>query len=215
MPISIAQWQSTWNKLGLTAPQTHVFDSLMQAYSEPHRHYHTVRHLEECFAKLDELQTEAVHLGEIELALWFHDAIYNVKRHDNEDKSADWAVACLRQANAPDAITRHVRSLILATRHHGPTTNSDASVLLDVDLSILGSSSERFQEYEQQIRDEYRHVPLPLFAHKRKEVLEGFLKRPRIFNTGTFFERYESLARRNIEHALDSFKHLPQLQEGR
>lgn len=202
MTISIEQWQSTWNKLGLRAPAAHVFDAIMQAYSEPHRHYHTIRHLEECFSKLEELQAEAVHMGEIELALWFHDAIYDVKRHDNEEKSAAWACACLRQANAPEAITQHVGSLILATRHHEPTTDTDAQVLLDVDLAILGAPPERFQEYEQQIRDEYRHVPLPLFTHKRRQVLEGFLKRPRIFNTAAFFERYESLARRNIEIAL-------------
>lgn len=213
MFISIAQWQSTWHKLGLRAPEAPVFDSLMRAYSEPHRHYHTVRHLQECFSKLEELQTDAVHIGEIELALWFHDAIYNVKRHDNEEQSAEWAVSCLRQANAPDAITQHVRSLILATRHHAPTTDTDASVLLDVDLSILGASPERFQEYEQQIRDEYRHVPLPLFAHKRKEVLEGFLKRPRIFNTNAFFDRYELQARNNIGNALNCHKNLSPLRE--
>lgn len=202
MPISFEQWQSTWNKLGLRAPEAQVFDSIMQAYSEPHRHYHTVRHLEECFAKLEELQAEAVHIGEIELALWFHDAIYNVKRHDNEEKSAAWAVSCLRQANAPDEVIQHVHSLILATRHHGPTTDGDASVLLDVDLSILGAPPERFQEYEQQIRDEYRHVPLPLFAYKRKMVLEAFLKRPRIFDSSVFLDRYELQARNNIGNAL-------------
>ena len=175
----------------------------MRAYSEPHRHYHTVRHLEECFSKLEELQSEAVHIGEIELALWFHDAVYDVKRHDNEEKSAEWACSCLRQAKAPVEITQHVRSLISATRHHAPTMDIDTKILLDVDLSILGTSPERFQEYAQQIRDEYRHVPLPLFAHKRKVVLECFLKRPRIFNTGAFFERYESHARNNIENEMN------------
>ena len=201
MPISIEQWQSTWNKLGLRAPEA-LFDAVMQAYSEPHRHYHTLRHLEECFSRLEELRPEAVHLGEIELALWFHDAIYDTRRHDNEEKSAGWACSCLEQAGAPEEITRRVRSLILATQRHEAATDADANFLLDVDLSILAAPPERFREYERQIRDEYRHVPLPLFRQKRKEVLEGFLNRPRIFNTGAFFERYESQARSNIESVL-------------
>lgn len=202
MPLSIERWQATWIKLGLDAPAEAWFHSLMRAYSEPHRHYHTLRHLEECFSKLQELQAEALHMGEIELALWFHDAIYNVKRHDNEEKSAEWAGDCLRQANAPDETIQRVRTLILATRHHQPDTGIDAGVLSDADLSILAASPERFREYEQQIRDEYCHVPLSQFICKRRKVLLGFLNRPRIFNTGAFFERYELQARNNIKNAL-------------
>jgi predicted metal-dependent HD superfamily phosphohydrolase len=202
MPISIAQWQSTWSKLQLQAPDARLFDSVVQHYSQAHRCYHTLCHLEECFAKLEELRSEAVHAAEIELALWFHDAVYEVRRQDNEERSAEWACACLRQAGAADDVVQRVHALIMATRHHRPAADVDAQILLDVDLSILAAPAERFHEYERQIRAEYRHVPLPLFIHKREKLLEAFLSRARIFNTDTFFERYEQQARNNIVHAL-------------
>jgi predicted metal-dependent HD superfamily phosphohydrolase len=202
MSISIERWQSTWSKLGLEAPQAPLFDSIIQHYSEPHRYYHTVRHLEECFAKLEELRAEAQCLGEIELALWFHDAVYALSRHDNEEKSAKWAYTCLQAVNAPSEMMERVYSLVMATRHNAPSSDIDAKILVDVDLSILAAPCSRFQEYEQQIRNEYRHVPSLQFNQKRKEVLEIFLNRSRIFNTNTFFERYELQARNNIVQAI-------------
>lgn len=202
MSMSLERWQSTWSKLRLEAPQPQVFDAIIQHYSEPHRHYHTARHLEECFAKLEELRAEAQHLGEIELALWFHDAVYAVSLHDNEEQSAKWAYACLQAVNAPIEMMERVYSLVMATRHHAPPSNIDAKILVDVDLSILAAPCSRFQEYEQQIRNEYRHVPSLQFKQKRKRVLESFLNRARIFNTDTFFERYELQARNNIVQAI-------------
>jgi predicted metal-dependent HD superfamily phosphohydrolase len=197
------QWQSTWQKLSLPAAGDQTFDDICHRYREPHRKYHTVQHLEECFAKLQELQFEAMRIGEVELALWFHDAVYDVFRHDNEEKSAELACSRLQQVRASGEIINRVRGLIMATRHHEPE-GVDAQVLVDVDLSILGESPSRFQEYEQQIRGEYRHVPSLLFTHKRKKVLEGFLRRDRIFKTDVFFERYEKQARENLVGSLQS-----------
>jgi predicted metal-dependent HD superfamily phosphohydrolase len=48
-----------------------------------------------------------------------------------------------------------VRDLILATRHDVSPPGGDAALLVDVDLAILGSPAERFDEYERQVRQEY------------------------------------------------------------
>lgn len=198
MTLLPANWQSTWRRLGAKIADEQLYHALLACYGEPHRAYHTVRHLEECFTHFSALHTFAIHPAEIELALWFHDAIYDVKRHDNEERSADWASACMLQVNLDEEVAARVHALILATRHQVVPSGIDAEILVDVDLSILAAPAPRFDEYERQIREEYRHVPQALFSLKRKQILEEFLARPRIFMTPLFFERHEERARENI-----------------
>jgi predicted metal-dependent HD superfamily phosphohydrolase len=183
-------------------PDPLVFDNLIARYSEPHRKYHTLRHLDECFAKLEELRTVAQHPEEVEFALWFHDAIYDTKRPDNEAKSADLARATAIAANLSPALGYRIHTLILSTRHDAVPHDVDAKVLIDVDLSILGETSERFDEYENQVREEYSWVSASVFCSKRREILKGFLARTTIFNTQKFVETYEAQARANLERSL-------------
>lgn len=202
MTLLLTNWQSTWRRLGAQTADEALYHALVACYGEPHRAYHTLRHLEECLTHFAALQSFAIHPAELELALWFHDAIYDVKRHDNEARSADWAVACMRQANLDEAAAARVHSLILATRHQVLPSGVDAEILVDVDLSILAAPAPRFDEYERQVREEYRHVPQALFSLKRKQILEEFLARPRIFMTPLFFERHEERARLNLVRSL-------------
>ena len=74
---NLAQWNQMWVRWDVAAPDTTVFERLIAAYSEPHRKYHTLQHLNECFTKLEELRTETRHPEEVEFALWFHDAVYD------------------------------------------------------------------------------------------------------------------------------------------
>jgi len=94
----------------------------------------------------------------------------------------------------------------MATKAHDPSLQPDAPLLVDVDLSILGKSEERFWEYENQIRLEYDWVPDGTFATKRAEILEQFLARPRIYSTEQFFDRYERRARGNILASVQKLK---------
>ena len=192
-----------WRQLGAANPDPRLHGELIARYSEPHRRYHTVRHLDECFEKLDEIRSLARHPAEIELALWFHDAIYDVKRHDNEEKSADWARASATAAGVAADACERVYSLILSTRHQVAASGVDAEILVDIDLSILGAVLVRFDEYERQVREEYSWVPDFLFRRERKAILKEFLARPRIFSTTHFRDRYEQQARSNIERSLE------------
>ena len=200
--LSLAQWQQMWVRLGVAEPSTAVFEELVARYSEPHRRYHTIRHLDECFAKLEELRPEASHPEEIEVALWFHDAIYDTKRQDNEAKSAAWARATASAANLPADVGDRIHSLIMVTRHDAEPHEQDEKILVDVDLSILGESPERFDEYESQVPEEYSWVPAIVFRSERRKILQGFLMRASIFNTRKFIESYEERARANLERSL-------------
>jgi predicted metal-dependent HD superfamily phosphohydrolase len=200
---SLTAWRTMWKRLGLAAPDEFLFDDLVAGYREPHRHYHTLQHLDECFAKLQMVTADAQHPEEIELALWFHDAIYDVERADNEARSADWARAAVASAELPAAIADRVHALVMATRHNAVPTDVDQQLLVDVDLSILGASDDRFDEYERQIRAEYSAIPLAQFRAARRRVLAEFLGRPAIFNTNAFVAIYEVQARHNLARSIE------------
>lgn len=199
----IDRWRTTWKALGVEAVNDELYGVLIARYSERHRKYHTVRHLDECFARLDEARSNAARAHEIELALWFHDAVYEVRNQDNEEQSASWAQSAAREAGLSVAVGERLQQLILATKHNADAPSQDAALLVDVDLAILGAVAERFDEYEQQIRQEYSWVPGFLFRRKRREILEAFLARPHIYNTNHFRDRYEAVARANLARSIE------------
>ena len=185
-------------------PAAELYEQVLARYAEPQRHYHTPHHLDECFAQLDGARELAERPAEVELALWFHDAIYDPKRHDNEALSAIWArTSALSSGIERDAADR-IEVLILCTRHEAAPQDRDAKLLVDIDLSILGASAARFAEYEAQVRREYIWVPAFLYRRKRREILEGFLARPTLFSTAPFRERLEAPARANLARSIAS-----------
>jgi predicted metal-dependent HD superfamily phosphohydrolase len=194
-----SRWAGAWRALG-ASPEPALLARLIAAYSEPHRHYHTLRHLEECFAHLQSLGSLAQHPAEVELALWFHDAIYDTRRRDSERRSAEWACQALSPVSS--AAAKRVASLVMATRHAAAPEGIDAQVLVDVDLAILGAPAERFDEYELQVRREYAWAPLPLYRRARRRILESLLARAAIYATAQFVERYEAQARDNLARSL-------------
>ena len=202
--ISIDRWRNVWRELGAATVDELLFHQLVASYSEPHRKYHTVQHLEECLAHLDHVRSEAERAGEVELALWFHDAFYDTLRKDNEKRSAEWARESALASGLSSEQANRVYALILVTMHDAIAAGRDAAVLVDVDLSILGADAARFDEYEGQIREEYAWVPGPLYRKSRRKILRGFLERERIYSTEYFLARHESQARENIARSLDS-----------
>lgn len=155
---------------------------------------------------LDEFK-EARHLAEnpdaVELAIWYHDAIYDPRATDNENQSAALVVEMIKAASLPDSLQKTVANLIVSTSHaFCELVSSDAKLLVDIDLTILGQPEEVFDEYERQIRTEYGWVPEGLFTAGRRAILKSFLDRPSVFQTDFFQAKYEAQARRNITHSL-------------
>lgn len=154
--LTLARRQQLWAALGASRSDDALFGQLLAAWNEPQRHYHTQQHLHECLSQFELLRAAADHPAEIELALWFHDAVYDVHAHDNEVRSADWARSAMQAAGMSDAIIQRVTALILATCHDAAPQTCDQQLLLDIDLSILGAPAARFAEYTQQVRAEYQ-----------------------------------------------------------
>ena len=138
------------------------------------------------------------------MALWFHDAVYQPFSNTNEEDSAQWAVDWLTKRGAESAEIKRIESRILATKSHGAARNLDRRYMLDIDLSILGASPKVYDEFESNIRREYKRVPKLIFRRKRKAILEGFLTRPNIYITDYFQNRLEQQARVNIANAISN-----------
>ena len=202
MPELHRSWAHAWRGAGATGDGDAIHQALVAAYDEPHRKYHTSQHLNECIDLFETVEGMALHASEIELALWFHDAVYDVKRADNEESSAAWAKSAVLQAGAAHQVADRIHSLVMVTRHTGVPAAPDEQLLVDIDLAILGAGKERFAEYERQIREEYAFAPAWLFRRKRRAVLKSFLDRERIYGTDHFHERLEQRARDNLRLAV-------------
>lgn len=200
--MRLERWRRSWRELGQPAADEALFHRLVACWSEGHRHYHTLQHLYECLDLFEEVRGTAQRPGEIELALWFHDAVYHPRRDDNEERSAEWARASVLEAGLPSATADRLHALVMATRHEAVPQDPDAQLLVDVDLAILGSDPQRFDESDGQIRLEYAHVPEDEFRAGRRRVLGEFLARPRLYSTGYFHSRFEQQARANLTRAL-------------
>lgn len=201
--VLAGHWHALWATLSLTPPPD-LLARLLSRYAEPHRHYHATQHLAECLSHTERIQALAERPTEVLAALWFHDAIYDTQRHDNEALSADWAHQALLEAGAEAAMADRVHQLVMATQHRAEPVTPDEQVLVDVDLSILGATPGRFTQYEAQIKAEYAWVPEAIFSQKRREVLSSFLARPRLYATDVFEALYEARARENLRQALHS-----------
>lgn len=196
--LGLDAWTDSWSALGASDAPREVHPQLLSRYAERHRAYHTTQHLRECLDLRQEFATLCTSPAEVDIALWFHDAIYEPARNDNEARSADWLDAVAAEAALSPEVRDRLRSLVMATRHSAKPATPDEAVLVDIDLAILGAPPGRFAEYETQVRQEYIWVPGWLYRRKRREILAGFLAREAIYSTPVARERFEAQARRNL-----------------
>jgi predicted metal-dependent HD superfamily phosphohydrolase len=180
---------------------------LISVYTAPDRHYHDLRHIEALLGLADVCAGAITDRDAVEAAIWFHDAIYDTRRGDNEDRSAALATARLAGTADEGRIAR-VAAMIRATAGHAMPDFADAAagrdcaLFLDMDLAILGSPAAEFDAYEAAVRREYDWVSEPQWQHGRRAVLAQFLARPVIYATARFRASHEAAARRNLVRAI-------------
>ena len=196
------KWIEFWQKLGVKNNPAPYFTELETRYSEPHRAYHNLAHVADCLEEFEPVKHLARDPLAVEMAIWYHDAVYDPRAKDNEERSAKLATRVGNKISLPSPLNQRVKNLILATKKHDASLDPDAAVLVDVDLSILGRGPRRFDEYENQIRQEYGWVSDEAFAAGRKAVLDSFLTRPVIYSTEIFRNKYEQQARENLKRSI-------------
>lgn len=176
---------------------------LLAAYSEESRGHHGVQHLRDVLTRLDELAEAGTSFdrASVQLAAWFHDAVYDGER-DAEERSASWAEEALSGHVDPDTLAEVAR-LVRLTEHHRPeTSDANGCALSDADLSILAAPRERYDAYVDAVRKEYAHLSDDVFAAGRADVLRQLAAKPQLFNTEHGVATWETPARANIDAEL-------------
>lgn len=202
-----------------------MWAEIEKAYCEPHRHYHTLEHLVSLFEQLDETKYKGYYKPAIEMAIWFHDIVYDTspaKYPENEARSANKMVKllnqhCFKPVAQPCNLalqTPMAAELIMSTKGHS-IKDSDylmgnelrkqaAQLFLDLDLSIFATTkSIEIFEYDSKIAAEFEPVLGHLeYENKRIEFLKS-IRNQQIFQSD-YFSRHESAAKRNINLLLMS-----------
>jgi predicted metal-dependent HD superfamily phosphohydrolase len=203
--VDVRDLKSRFDRAALAAGATRARDAffadLVARYREPHRHYHTLDHIDACLSWLDRFWAVAERPDEVALALWFHDAIYTPGATDNERQSARLACDHLGALGIDAAKAGRVARYIEATKHVDPTSG-DAGLVVDLDLTILGAPARDFEVFERQIRREYVHVPDAMYRLGRGHVLQRFASRPHIYQVPQLREQLEAAARANLERRI-------------
>ena len=179
-----------------------VFEKLCWAYEAPSRAYHNLTHIRNCLTDFDRWLGECDHPAVVELAIWFHDVVYDSRRPDNEQQSALLARDLLAEMKIAGWVSQDVQALILLTRHDSPAGSPNGRLIQDVDLAILATDPATFDRYEQAVRREYDWVEDRVFWPKRSDFLQSLLRRDQLFLTTSAFQTCEGPARHNLERSI-------------
>jgi predicted metal-dependent HD superfamily phosphohydrolase len=191
-----------WQRhLGADAAAVGWRDRVLAMYDEGTRHYHDRRHV--CWVVRHIATIAADHpvndLDAVVAAGFFHDAIYDITRHDNERASADLAATALDELGwEPDRI-EHVAAMIEATAGHELAgVDHDTAVLLAADLAVLAAEPARYLDYVAAVRREYASVDDDGWRQGRGAVLRALLDRSHLFAPELTLDTWERRARANL-----------------
>jgi predicted metal-dependent HD superfamily phosphohydrolase len=179
-----------------------MWTEIEHIYSVKKRHYHTLSHLENIFSELSAYREKIEDWNCMLFAVVYHDAVYNVLKKDNEEKSAVFAEERMQFIHVPSPVIERCKDHILATKSHRENADADTNIFTDADLSILGKDWETYLDYCRQVRKEYSIYPDIMYNPGRKKALEHFLQMDRIFKTDAFFEKYEVRAKENMRREI-------------
>lgn len=190
------------SSLGIQQLGNKIFSDIVSRYSESHRCYHTLGHVMYCLDEFERVRHATKIPEAVEMAIWFHDAVYVMMDQDNEVLSAKLFLECMLGADLPRVFLETVADLILATRHGSAPCDPECKLVADIDLAILAQSEEVYDAYEEAIWQEYSCLPRRHFLAGRQHVLWKLLTRKSIYQTQIFRRNYEAAARHNLARTI-------------
>ena len=193
----------SWAELAGDSPTSRTeWAALVEAWSQPHRRYHSLAHLAAVLGIVDELAGHATDPRAVRLAAWYHDVVYDPHRADNEQLSAGRARAGLRGLVDDDTIAEVERLVLLTAGHDPGPGDADGAVLCDADLAVLAGPPAAYAAYASAVREEYGHLDVAVFTAGRTAVLQQLLALPALYRLPGPAEQWEPRARANLEAEL-------------
>jgi predicted metal-dependent HD superfamily phosphohydrolase len=172
--------------------------AVVAAWSEPHRRYHDLHHLAAVLGLVGELGAHATDPAAVALAAWYHDVVYDPRRDDNEQVSAERARAGLRGLVPGPRLEEVVRLVLLTAGHDPAPDDADGAVLCDADLAVLAGPPDAYAAYASAVRAEYGHLTDEAFTAGRIAVLEHLLALPALYRLPAVAGAWEPRARANL-----------------
>jgi predicted metal-dependent HD superfamily phosphohydrolase len=194
--LLVNSWSRSYNQI-YPKPNDLLRDTIIWRYSEPSRYYHNISHLIGSIQSFKQHWNLAENPEVLELAIWFHDVVYDINGYDNEFESY---MFFKYNVEFNQNIEDQIYYLIEATRHDKIETNKDCQLLCDIDLVTLGAYPVLFDAYCQKIRLEYSHIPKEQYNQERIKILDKFLEKPYIYYNKLFRDRFEYNAQTNIKN---------------
>jgi len=196
------RWEVLWRRIPHKGDIWRLYGEVVTRYSEPLRFYHNLWHINHCLQVLEKARHLCWNMDEVEMALWFHDIVYNFGEGDDEKESAFASGLALVKLEVDPNFRDRVRAHILATKHQETPEDPDSRIVADIDISIMGHPEAVYLEGEKRIFWEFEWVPAEVGKVLREKYLRGFLGRDRIFATDYFRDEYEDQARKNLVGSL-------------
>lgn len=179
---------------------------LIDRWAGPGRHFHTLKHLADVLARVDELAEETHEPEVVRLAAWYHGAIFDAantaayanRGGEDEVASAELARSELSSLGIPQARADRAHDLVIALKRHASApADFDCAVLCDADLAMLAAEPQRYKTYLRDIRSEYAHLPVEDYVRARIRILSRLLQRPALF-ASPLGAAWEEPARQNV-----------------
>lgn len=198
-----ARFDALWHRRAASPPATAAADVRADLYRRlggSDRRFHNLAHISDCLQRFDEVESMLVDRDAVEVALWFHDAVYVPSDIDNERNSVRLYLA--QSTGAAPTFRRRVCGLILATRHKGISYGNDRRFIEDIDLAGFAAPWAEFMRHGALLREESSGQTAAQYHAGQLRFLEGLRRRPWFFATDYFRDRYEARAQVNLERLL-------------
>ena len=204
-PDETARFRSLWRRClieGARDDSAAIHARLLEGYGEPGRYYHSFAHIRHCLAMFDQCRSLLRHPDAVELAVWFHDVIFEPGKPDNEARSARLYLDLSDGVHPPE--TRGlVDRLVMATLHDGEVLrDEDAKYMADIDLSSFGLPWKEFLRDSENLRREAGDLSDEEYYQKAIGFHDYLQARDGFYHTEFFAARFEIPAKQNIARYL-------------
>ena len=215
-----------------TVIPNNIFRIVSHKYTETHRFYHDVSHINNMCSLLmmSDVRDDIKRNTALQLAILFHDVIYDPKSSENEENSVRFMFSLIDLLGmsgigtggdiCDPEVLEQAAFMILSTKKHVLTKDEDAegiyddypdlkeltSIFLDLDLSVFNpdryESGYVMDDYEDRIRKEYRFVPDEEYYPARIKILQSFANREKIYFSDIFGSEANNNAKASLKYLI-------------